>query len=395
MQRLYNLTKPSLDGIMRINQLFNACTDKNKINLVIGAYRTPSGNPYIFESVEKAKKTILSNGHEYLPITGDNTYIELSKKLYFGGETNFSGVQSLSGTGSLYLVAQMLKETVDNNKTIFLPNPTWENHFNVFHSSGLGLSTYNHLRPNKTWNWKYFYDNIKKLPNSNIVLFHGCGHNPSGYDPSFSEWFDLINLCVRKNMLMIIDMAYLGFASGNIVEDSQVLRLVNNQDYPVFICTSYAKNFGLYSERVGNLFFRGYNQQDTNDMNDILRTIIRKIYSNPPSNGSSIIKTILSNEELRNIWFIELENIVKHYKSIRNELKIKLENKMNSDFTDITKQRGMFYYSKLSVEQVEYLRNKAVFLPDNGRISLAGLNETNMDKFVDLFVESNKKNLIK
>ena len=170
MQRLYNLTKPSLDGIMRINQMFNLCTDKNKINLVIGAYRTREGNPYKFKCVEKAKEIILSNGHEYLPITGDSSYIELSKNLYFSGKNNFSGVQSLSGTGSLYLVAQILKEIVDRRKVIFLPNPTWENHFNVFKTSGLTLSTYNHLLPNKNWNWEYFYDNIKKLPNSNIIL---------------------------------------------------------------------------------------------------------------------------------------------------------------------------------------------------------------------------------
>ena len=390
LAKLYNLYKPSLDGIMRVNQLFNACTNKNKINLVIGAYRTRSGIPYIFQSVEQAKKYTLLNNHEYLPITGDSTYIELSKKLYFRGESNFSGVQSLSGTGSLYLVAQVLKEIVNNDKIIFLPSPTWENHFNIFHSSGLALSTYEHLLPNRKWNWEYLYDNVKKLPDSNVILFHGCAHNPSGLDPCFSQWIDLIDLCVKKNMLIIVDMAYLGFASGDVEEDSGILRIINNQNYPTFVCTSYAKNFGLYSERVGNLFFRGYDDKDTNGMNDIIRTIIRKIYSSPPSNGSSLIKTILSNEELKNIWLVELKNISKHYKSIRNELKIKLENEINEDFSDVTRQKGMFYYSNLSASQVEKLRNQAIFLPDNGRISLAGLNDTNIDKFVKSFAESIK-----
>lgn len=391
LPKLYKLYKPSLDGIMRVNQLFNECPNKNKINLVIGAYRTPAGSPYIFQSVEKAKKNILLNNHEYLPMTGDNTFVELSKKLYFRGESNFSGVQSLSGTGSLYLVAQTLKKIVDDNKIIFLPNPTWENHFNIFHTSGLALSTYNHLLPDKKWDWEYLYDNVKKLPDSNIVLFHGCAHNPSGYDPCHVQWIDLINLCVKKNMLIIIDMAYLGFASGNIEEDSGILRIINNQNYPVFVCTSYAKNFGLYSERVGNLFFRGYDDKDTSELNDILRTIIRQIYSSPPSNGSSIIKTILSNEELKKIWLDELENISEHYKSIRKELKSKLENKLGTDFSDVTIQKGMFYYSNLSISQVEYLRNQSIFLPDNGRISLAGLNKSNIDKFVDEFCDVRHK----
>lgn len=388
LTRLYELYKPSLDSIMKNNQLFNSCSNKNKINLVVGAYRTPLGNPYIFQSIDKAKKYTLLNGHEYLPITGDDTYIELSKKLYFRGESNFSGVQTLSGTGSLYLVAQILREIIDNDKVIFLPNPTWENHFNIFHTSGMPLSTYNYLLPNRKWNWEYLYDNIKKLPDYNVVLFHGCAHNPSGYDPCYIQWIDLINLCVKKNMLIIIDMAYLGFASGNIDEDSAILRIINNQNYPVFVCTSYAKNFGLYSERVGNLFFRGYDDKDTCDLKDILRTIIRKTYSNPPSNGSSLIKTILSNDELKDIWLNELENISQHYKLIRKELKTKLENKLNRDFLDVSTQQGMFYYSNLSITQIEYLRNQSIFLPDNGRISLAGLNKMNIDIFIDKYCDS-------
>jgi aspartate aminotransferase len=383
--RLYKLYRPSLDGIMRVNQLFNASGDKNKINLVIGAYRTQNGLPYIFQSVEKAKKNILANGHEYLPITGDSAYVELSKDLYFRGNNNFLGVQSLSGTGSLYLMSQLLKQIADNDKTIFLPNPTWENHFNVFHNSGLALSTYNYLQPNGKWNCQYLYDNIKKLPDSNFILFHGCAHNPTGYDPYHSEWIDLIDLCVKKNMCMLIDMSYLGFASGNIDEDSGILRILKNKDCPSFVGISFAKNLGLYSERVGSLFFRGYDDKDTVVINEILKTIIRKTYSNPPSNGSSIVKTILSNEELRNIWFIELENISKHYLSIRKELRTKLENELNCDFSDITSQKGMFYYSNISVEKVESLRSHAIFLPDNGRISLAGLNTTNIDKFIKVF----------
>jgi aspartate aminotransferase len=382
MTKFYKLYKPSLDGIMRVNQLFNECPTKDKINLVIGAYRTRSGAPFVFESVKLAKKIVSTNNHEYLPITGDNEFVDLSKKLYFRTETNFKGVQTLSGTGSLYLVAQLLKKIVDDQKTIFLPNPTWDNHFNIFHTSELGVSTYDYLTSDRSWNWEYVYDNVKKLPDSNIVLFHGCAHNPSGYDPHESEWRDLIKLCVSKNMLIIIDMAYLGFASGDIYQDSAALRAVNDIEHPVFVCTSYAKNFGLYSERVGNLFFKGYESKDTSDMNDILRTIIRQIYSSPPSNGSSIIKTILSDRELEALWLSELVHISQHYDSIRTELKKRLETKLNYSFSDIVKQRGMFYYSDLTSEQVKILRNNSIFLPDNGRISLAGINDKNIEKFV-------------
>ena len=385
MSKLYSLYKPALDGIMRINQLYNLSKIENKINLVVGAYRTIDNKPFIFNSVKQAKNKIITNNHEYLPITGDIEFNELSKKLYFGNFTNFSAVQTLSGTGSLYLLSQLFREIIQENKTIYLPNPTWENHFNIFHSSGLNLSTYEYLLENRKFNFEYLYDNIKKIPDSNIVLFHGCAHNPSGYDPIFNEWFELINLCQKKNLLIVIDMAYLGFASGNIVHDANILRIINNRDYPAFVCSSYAKNFGLYSERVGNLFFRGYNETETNELNNILRTIIRRTYSNPSSNGSNIIKTILSDNNLHKLWLDDLQQINHHYTFIRNELKNKLENKMNENFIDIIKQKGMFYYSTLNEIQVEKMREHGIFMPDNGRISLAGLNQQNIDRFVDLY----------
>jgi len=390
MSKLYTLYKPSLDSIMRVNQLYHKSTNKNKINLVVGAYRNKLGNPYIFQSVEFAKKYTALNNYEYLPITGDAEYVELSKKLYFGTKTNVQGVQTLSGTGSLYLVAQLLKEIVDTNKTIFVPNPTWDNHFGIFHTSGLSLSTYNHILPNRKWNFEYLYDEVKRLPDSNIILFHGCAHNPTGYDPCYTQWIELVRLCVKKNMLIIIDMAYLGFGTGDIDKDSGILRIINNQDYPVLVCSSYAKNFGLYSERVGSLFFRGYNNKETGEINEILRTIIRKIYSNPPANGSHIIKTILGNDELYKLWLNELADIANHYKSIRYNLKRELENKLNSDFSDIINQKGMFWYSELTTEQVEYLRTEDIFLSDNGRISLAGLSDKNMNKFIEEYTNAIK-----
>jgi aspartate aminotransferase len=390
MSKLYTLYKPSLDSIMRVNQLYHKSTNKNKINLVVGAYRNKLGNPYIFQSVEFAKKYMALNNYEYLPITGDVEYVELSKKLYFGTKTNVQGVQTLSGTGSLYLVAQLLKEIVDTNKTIFVPNPTWDNHFGIFHTSGLSLSTYNHILPNRKWNFEYLYDEVKRLPDSNIILFHGCAHNPTGYDPCYYQWIELVRLCVKKNMLIIIDMAYLGFGTGDIDKDSGILQIINNQDYPVIVCSSYAKNFGLYSERVGNLFFRGYNNKETGEINEILRTIIRKIYSNPPANGSHIIKTILGNDELYKLWLNELSDIANHYKSIRYNLKRELENKLNSDFSDIINQKGMFWYSELTTEQVEYLRTEDIFLSDNGRISLAGLSDKNMNKFIEEYTNAIK-----
>lgn len=382
------LNTPPLDNIMASNLEYQRSLKTDKMNMIIGAYRQ-NDKPYIFDAVSQAKYYISTNAfnHEYLPITGDEKFNTLSTKLYFGNNTNFRAVQTLSGTGSLYLLSQLLSEIVKEEKTIYIPNPTWENHFKIFHSSQLSLSTYEYLQKDRSWSFAYLYNNVQKIPDSNIILFHGCAHNPSGFDPTKEEWKSLIELCERKNMLILIDMAYLGFASGNIEKDSSILKIVNNKDYPVFVCSSYAKNFGLYSERVGNLFFRGISNSQTSTINDILRSIIRKIYSSPPSNGSNIIKTILSNEKLNYMWLKELVNINNNYCGLRNNLRTQLENKLNNDFSDITKQKGMFWYSKLTKEQVELFKMQGIFMPQNGRISLSGFNESNISKFADIYAK--------
>ena len=207
-----------------------------------------------------------------------------------------------------------------------------DNHSNIFTSSGIATSTYRYLHNRKFTN-EFLYDVISKLPNNNIILLHACAHNPSGYDLSYYGWCEILELCKYKNLFPIIDMAYLGFASGNIKKDSQVLEILNKMNISSLICCSFAKNFGLYSERVGTLFFCGNNNDETLIMKDILKTIIRRSYSNPPANGSTIIKTILNDTDLTEMWKNELTDINTHYKSIRNMLQSKLEDVINKDIT--------------------------------------------------------------
>ncbi len=381
-----NLVPQRLDKIMELNQIFKADTNKKKINLIIGAYRDKSGNPYIFNSVSSAKRIIGKKlyDYEYLPIEGDHEYLKLSKSLYFGDKTHYKNVQTLSGTGSLKLAADFLGQTYNQDyNTIYLPNPTWGNHTNIFTSSGLPVSNYQYLDTNRNFDIDLVLNSISKIPDNNIILLHACAHNPSGFDPSQMEWERIINLCKTKNLFIVIDIAYLGFASGIIKMDSILLDIINQSHYPSLICCSYAKNFGLYSERVGNLFFCGDNEAQSEAINDTIKSIIRRSYSNPPANGSRLIKTILENEVLTNVWKNELFNITEHYREIRKNLKDNLENKLNKDFSDITKQTGMFYYSKLNKNDVLAMREKGIYFPDDGRISLAGINNENINYITD------------
>lgn len=386
MSRLYKSIKPSLDSIMHLNSIFLKNPNPQKLNLIIGSYRTPEGKPYVFKSVEKALEII--NGKpknmEYNPITGDQEYLDASKQLYFEKESKFDNVQSLSGTGALRLAGDLIAKTLVPN-TIYLPNPTWENHGKVFSSAGLNIGSYDYINKRGDFN---FFDLEKSIvtciPSNNIILLHACAHNPTGYDLSSDEWTRIVELCMKKNLFIVVDMAYLGFASGDLDKDLTLLKILDRINYPALVCTSYAKNFGLYSKRVGNLFFRGDGDDETINMKDTLRQIIRTSYSSPPADGSNIVKTILRNTELTNLWKSELKDINTHYTGIRETIRKELEDKLNTDFSNITKQTGMFYFGQkeISTDVVHKMRENGIYFLDNARISLAGLNKDNIPKFV-------------
>jgi aspartate/tyrosine/aromatic aminotransferase len=389
MSRLYKGLKPSLDSIMYLNSVFLKDPNPKKLNLIIGSYRTPAGKPYVFKSVEKALEII--NGKpknmEYIPITGDQEYLDASKKLYLEKESKFDNVQSLSGTGALRLAGDLIAKTLIPN-TIYLPNPTWENHGKVFSSAGLSIGSYDYINKHGDFSFFDLENSIKtSIPSNNIILLHACAHNPTGYDLKSDEWARIVEICMEKNLFIVIDMAYLGFASGDLEKDLTLLKILDKVDYPALVCTSYAKNFGLYSKRVGNLFFRGECSGDTINMKDTLRQIIRTSYSSPPADGSNIVKTILTNTELVNLWKSELKDINTHYTLIREALRSELENTLNKDFSNITKQTGMFYFGQkeISTNVVHKMRENGIYFLDNARISLAGLNSDNIPQFAKKF----------
>lgn len=381
---MYNHIKTVIDPIMHLNSVFLKDTSPTKMNLIIGAYRDKMGKPYIFKSVKEAISKInrKTKNFEYLPITGDQEYIDLCKKLYFEKHHDgFDGVQSLSGTGALRLAGDLIKKTYPD-RNIYLPNPTWENHDNVFSSCGLNTFKYDYLHHNKFIFGK-MYDSMKNIPANNVILLHACAHNPTGYDLSSVDWKHIVSMCVERGHLMLVDCAYLGFASGNIQKDSTLLQIINEYDVPWMVCSSFAKNFGLYSKRTGNLFFRGKKKEETVNMKDVLRRIIRTNYSNPPSDGSEIVKTILKSDYLTYLWKSELADISDHYSTIRLKLKDKLESELNRDFYSIVVQQGMFYFAKneLSEDEIKHMRDNHIYFLDNGRISLAGLNDENIETF--------------
>lgn len=396
--RLLKQVPEKLDSVMALQKTFTAQNKSGALmNLIIGAYRDRSGKPYVFESVKEAKRILQSTvqTHEYEQITGNLKFLEKSRILYgLNTQDGFDNVQSLSGTGALKLAADFLKQTfvghnIGTKPVIYVPNPTWDNHHNIFETSGLHVDTYNYLT-NDRFDADTIIENINRIPDDSIIVLHACAHNPTGYDLDEYQYAKIVKICQSKNLFPLVDMAYLGFASGTFYKDLALVRKLNDSKLPCLIATSYAKNFGLYSARCGNLFFRGYSPEENENMKSILRYIIRTSYSSPPAEGSNIITTILSDPKLNKMWEHELTSIVDHYKYIRRNLRDKLENEINKDFSSITEQVGMFWYSggKITLKENMLMRSKGIYFLDNGRISLAGLNDINIDQFTKVLADA-------
>lgn len=371
---------------MKTKAEFTACGRSDKINLCVGAYRTAEGEPYHFECVRMAKERLVDSPSEYAPITGFPEYLERTSELYLGKKTHYRTMQTLSGTGALKLCAEFLGECYERH-SIFLPNPTYANHRAIFESSGFDIKEYTYLVDGIEFDPNAIIESVAKIPPGSVVLFHACAHNPTGYDMNESEWREILDTCKKNNLMVVMDMAYLGFSTGDLYKDLTAIRILHELECPSFICTSFSKNLGLYGERIGNLFYYNDNLDATTST---LTRLARQSYSNPPINGAKIVCEILKDPELRASWQRSLNAIYDDYQSKRTILRSKLEAKMGGDFSDITQQRGMFYFSRVTSEQNRLFRSHGVFFPSN-RISIAGLNDGNLERFVEIWEQTQNK----
>lgn len=381
-----------IDHIVDALNKFTSDTCEHKINCTFGVLNDAHDDLYKFRCIRKAERMLLAEdlSYSYLSSIGNEEYVKLSTELYFGNDTHYYGVQTIGGTGSLYLAGQFINVTFKNlGKNIWIPNSTWDNHVHIFQNQGIEVKRYVYLEDNE-FNFSTMYESIYSIPDYNIVLFHGCCHNPTGYDLTPTQWDQIIELCKLKNLYIVVDFAYLGFASGLIETDKYVLSLLNKTQIPSIVCTSYSKAFGIYSERTGMLFVTGKDKQESAKVIGLLNTIIRTTYCSPQTYGSRLITKILSVPSLKEEWLSELKEIHQRHVHIRQTLRTKLEERLNLDFSDITQQKGLFWYSKkhLSDKQIEYIISEHVYIIKSGRINISSLNGYNIDRFADVFVSA-------
>lgn len=392
------------DPLFGLKARYVADSRSDKVDLGIGAYRDNNGKPWILPTVKNAEHKLINSAdynHEYLSISGFEPFLKESAKVILGEDSvaikqnRIVSQQSLSGTGALHLAGSFLKQfyTGSENPSIYLSKPTWANHNQIFTSLGLKVENYPYWNNDtKSLDLQGFINTIKSAPSGSIFLLHACAHNPTGLDPTREEWSVILNEISKKNHLPLFDSAYQGFASGNLEKDAYAIRLAVNEQQiktPIVICQSFAKNIGMYGERVGAIHVINNETNEGNETKSLnnaiksqLNKLIRSEISNPPAYGSKIVATILTDENLRKQWQDDLITMSSRIIKMRNKLKgLLIELKTPGNWDHITNQTGMFSFTGLTSEMVARLEEKhAVYLVSSGRASVAGLNDHNVEK---------------
>ncbi len=362
--------------------------DPKKMNLGVGAYRTEEEKPYVFEVVKQVEKELFDElmtgkqNKEYLPIDGHAGFNEWSKKLIFGDKSGnldkIITVQSLSGTGALRVGGEFLRKFIPS--VIHCPKPTWATHHQIFANAGLKVAEYPYYNPKgKNFDSAGMMQYLNTLPAGSIVLLHAAAHNPTGVDPTQDQWRQIAEIMKAKKLIPFFDTAYQGFASGCLIKDAFPIRYFNEQGFQMLVAQSYAKNMGLYGERVGALHVVCHSTKTAERVLSQLKLVIRPMYSNPPAHGALIVFKVLSSPENYKKWTEELAAVSKRIIEVRDLLRKKLEDlKTPGTWEHITNQIGMFSYTGLNEKICESLINKYhVYMLKNGRISLTGITKKN------------------
>jgi aspartate aminotransferase len=257
-----------------------------------------------------------------------------------------AAVQTLSGTGACRIGGEFLSKFFPVKK-IYIPDPTWGNHIAIFEECGLEVVRYRYYnRATNGLNFDGMLEDLKAAPEGAVVLLHACAHNPTGCDPSKEQWQTISALIKEKNLQVFFDSAYQGFASGDAEADGFALRYFVEQGHNVMLAQSFAKNFGLYGERCGTLSFVTNNADEKERVMSQVKRIIRPMYSSPPVHGSSIVRTVLTNEELTKQYYEECAFMANRIGSMRKLLVDELKNAGSThDWSHITSQIGMFAYT--------------------------------------------------
>lgn len=392
-----HITEAPPDPILNTVKMFNDDKDPRKINLGVGAYRTEEGKPYVLEVIRQAEEELLKelgtgNNKEYMSIDGSAVLQKLCQELCFEGtgalsEGRITSVQALSGTGSLRVVAEFIRTHLPAEAhEVWVSDPTWGNHLAIFKNAGCTTKTYPYWDgETKGLNFEGMIGALRSATPGSTVLLHACAHNPTGVDPTREQWAEIANVVRERKLVPLMDSAYQGYASGDLDYDAWAMRYFVEQGFQMFLCQSFAKNLGLYGERIGCLHAICGSAAEAKVVASQLKMVIRPMYSNPPKHGALLVEKVLGEPARFAQWKAELKAMADRILEVRAVLRKGLEDKGTpGPWNHITDQIGMFSFTGLTPAECQRLISEHhIYLLGSGRISLAGLNKGNIQHMID------------
>lgn len=390
---LEHLREPDPDPILALGARFRADDRPTKLDLGIGVFRDEEGQTPIMRSVYSAERHLAATrtSKTYVGARGDLRFAEVMRELVFGEDApaeRIGALQTPGGTGALRVLASLIARARPG-ATVWLSDPTWLNHRAVFADAGLKTATYPYYDKDRAGlRLEEMTKTLAEATAGDVVVLHGCCHNPTGADLSDDDWSALATLFEWIGLIPLVDLAYQGFGRG-LDEDALGVRILAAAVPEMMVASSCSKNFGIYSERTGSALIQAATPAAAEIAAAQMTLAARVLYSMPPDHGSAIVRTIWDDPALRSDWKGELEQMRRSMVSKRSLLADELRTRLGADIFDhLTRQAGMFSLLNLESREIDALRQQhGVYLVADGRINIAGIAAKDIPDFADRLVQ--------
>jgi aspartate/tyrosine/aromatic aminotransferase len=386
--RLFDRLKASPpDPLLALIGLARADTRPDKIDVGVGVYRDSAGGTPILRCVKAAERILLETQKTkaYLGAEGDQRFVQLIKPIVFGegaaSDDRIVGVQTPGGCGALRLGAELIKAA--GGARIFVGQPTWPNHLPLIGAAGVGFVEHDYYDKNsRTILFDRMMEALKGARAGDLVLVHGCCHNPTGADLDLDQWRAVADLVAERGLVPFVDLAYQGLGNG-LEQDAAGTRLIVEAAGQALIAQSCDKNFGIYRDRTGSLFVKGATAEEAQRVFGNLLTLARTMWSMPPDHGAAVVRMVLDTPELEADWRVELNEMLTRIRALRARLAA-----ADPRLAYLDRQNGMFSMLPITPDAVLALRaSHGIYMANSGRFNVAGLSDENVDHFARAVIE--------
>jgi len=384
-----NLPAAKDDPILSIGMLFNADSREHKIDLGVGVYRNEQGQTPVMQAVTQAQHNLLASQttQAYIGLAGNAEFNQAMLDLLLSNTAGYSraiAMQTPGASGALRLLADLIASAKPQAK-VWLSTPSYVNHQPIMEAAGLSVDFYSYFNPEtKQVDEAAMLEQIAKLGPDDVVLLHGCCHNPTGADISLEAWQQITELALKNGFLPFVDLAYQGFGQG-IDEDIAGLRYMADKLPELLLSCSNSKSFGLYRERCGAAIVIGETLKQANNARAKLFELARRSYTMPPNWGAAIVAEVLAKPQLTQLWQDELNQMSQRMRNLRQTLVDEFTQQSSSErFNYLAQHQGMFSLTGFSQQQTEQLREQhAIYVVGGGRINIAGMAQQDIPRIVE------------